>query len=84
MPSVAAHMVVAKLISDKLNIEDPDFIKGNLLPDILDKELSHHKKQGKYYLIPDIQFFKEKRQHYTYRTTAWTMGKTLKYDTYSL
>ncbi len=36
MPSISAHMVVAKEVSKKLNISSDDFIKGNLLPDIID------------------------------------------------
>ncbi len=59
MPSISAHMIVAKLVCEQLNIEDPDFIKGNLLPDIVNNAQSHHKIQGKYYLIPDIQFFRK-------------------------
>lgn len=57
MPSIAAHMVCAKLISNKLNINDSRFIKGNLLPDIIDIKDSHHKIKGKYYYIPDINYF---------------------------
>lgn len=59
MPSVAAHMICAKLVSEKLKINDKEFIKGNLLPDILDMpaEKSHLKIKGKYYEIPDIQKF---------------------------
>lgn len=60
MPSIAAHMVVAKLVSDNLKINSPDFIIGNALPDVISNPLSHHKIQGKYYLIPDIDFFREK------------------------
>ena len=60
MPNISAHMIVAKLVSEKLNINDPDFIKGNLLPDIVNNAQSHHKIQGKYYLIPNIDFFKQK------------------------
>lgn len=60
MPSIAGHMVVAKLVSEKLKIDDLDFIKGNVLPDILNNPLSHYKKIGKYFLVPDIQFFKQK------------------------
>ncbi len=51
-------MVVAKLVGEKLNIHEKDFIKGNLLPDIIKNPQSHHKKKGKYYFIPDISFFK--------------------------
>lgn len=54
-------MVVAKLVGDKLNINNPEFIKENLLPDVLnDKEDSHHKKNGKYFLIPDTDYFKNR------------------------
>ncbi len=53
-------MVVAKLISESLNIKSNDFIKGNLLPDIVNHPNSHHKIEGKYYLIPDMDFFKQK------------------------
>lgn len=60
MPSIASHMAVAKLIKEKLKINDVDFIKGNLLPDIINNDQSHHKIQGKYYLIPDINYFKQK------------------------
>lgn len=59
MPSVCAHMVVAKEISKKLNINRNDFIKGNLLPDIIEKEDSHHKIKGDLYMIPDIDYFLE-------------------------
>jgi len=58
MPSIAAHMVVAKLVSDSLSITNPLFIKGNLLPDIIKKENSHYRIQGKYFQIPDIDYFK--------------------------
>lgn len=57
MPSIAAHMVCAKLVADELNIKDPEFIKGNLLPDIVDNKNSHKKIKGKYYYIPDTDYF---------------------------
>lgn len=57
MPSIAAHMVCAKLVAEELKINDVEFIKGNLLPDITSKENSHNKIIGKYYLIPDIDYF---------------------------
>lgn len=60
MPSISAHMVVAKEVSKKLNISSDDFIKGNLLPDIIDMEDSHHKIKGNFYMIPDIDYFVEK------------------------
>ena len=59
MPSIAAHMICAKLVSDSLNINSDDFIKGNLLPDIIDKKDSHCKIKGKYYYIPNIEYFLE-------------------------
>lgn len=60
MPNISSHMIVAKLAGEKLNISDPDFIKGNLLPDIVNNSQSHHKIQGKYSLILDINYFKQK------------------------
>lgn len=54
MPSIAAHMICAKLVAEKLNINDSEFIKGNLLPDIVDIENSHRKIKGKHYYIPNI------------------------------
>ena len=59
MPSIAAHMVIAKLVGDKLNIKNKEFIKGNLYPDVNLGPESHHKIQGKYYLIPDINYFQK-------------------------
>ncbi len=60
MPSIACHMIVAKLVSEKLNIKSDDYIIGNLLPDIAkSKEESHKKVQGNYFLVPDIKYFKE-------------------------
>lgn len=60
MPCIAGHMVVAKLVSEKLNINDSDFIKGNLLPDIILEPDSHHKIKGTYYYVPDLEYFKNK------------------------
>lgn len=57
MPSIAAHMVCAKLVADELKINDIEFIKGNLLPDIINIKNSHNKIKGKYYYIPDIDYF---------------------------
>ena len=57
MPNIAAHMICSKLVADNLNINDPEFIKGNLLPDIIDGENSHKKISGKHYYIPDIPYF---------------------------
>lgn len=58
MPSIAAHMIVSKLVSKKLNIKDDDYIRGNLLPDISLENNSHHKIKGKYFLIPDLEYIK--------------------------
>ena len=58
MPSIAAHMVVAKLVGEKLNIYNPEFIRGNLLPDVINIEDSHHKIKGVRHNIPDIEYFK--------------------------
>ena len=60
MPNISSHMIVAKLVSEKLNINDPDFIKGNILPDIVNNDQSHHKIQGEYCLIPNIDYFKRR------------------------
>lgn len=54
MPSIAAHLVVCKLVGNELNKESLGFIQGNVLPDIIKIEDSHCKIKGKYYLIPDI------------------------------
>ena len=59
MPSIAAHMVMAKLVGEKLNINCPEFIRGNLLPDVTLEEDSHHKIQGKIFKIPDADYFKD-------------------------
>ena len=58
MPSIAAHMVTAKLVSEILGINDKEFIKGNLLPDVILDNESHHKIKGKYFLIPNLDYFK--------------------------
>jgi len=55
MPSIVAHMVVANKVASLLNIKSDDFYRGNLLPDIIDKEDSHMKIQSSIYLIPDIE-----------------------------
>jgi len=57
MPSISAHMSVAQVLSNKLNINDSNFIIGNLLPDLeKDKTKSHYKIQGKLYLVPNIPY----------------------------
>lgn len=57
MPSIASHFVCAKLVSDNLNVEVEDFYKGNILPDIILLDDSHHKIRGSFYLIPNIDYF---------------------------
>lgn len=58
MPSISAHMAVGKLVGERLKINDCEFIKGNLLPDIILRKDSHYKKQGRYFLVPDTDYFK--------------------------
>lgn len=59
MPSIAGHMAVAKLVGQKLEIENPDFIRGNLLPDIIKKDNSHYKIQSQYFLVPDLKYARD-------------------------
>ena len=59
MPSISGHLTIAKFVSDKLQIVDSDFIKGNLIPDLEKEKIkSHYKIQGTKYLIPDIEYVK--------------------------
>ena len=60
MPNISAHMIVAMEVARKLNINSNEFIKGNLLPDIIDVEDSHHKVQNGVYMVPDIEYFFKK------------------------
>ena len=62
MPGIVAHMTIAKLVGDSLHINSDDFIIGNILPDILSigNNNAHHKRQGKIYQVPDINYWKEK------------------------
>lgn len=57
MPNISAHMSVAKKVAKRLNINSDEFIKGNLLPDIIDMKDSHHKVQNGVYMVPDIEYF---------------------------
>ena len=56
MPSVAAHMAVAKILSEKLNKNTPDFFRGNLLPDIKVGDMvdTHFKVQGDHFMVTDV------------------------------
>ena len=57
MPNISSHMSVAKRVGELLNINDDNFIIGNLLPDLEeDKVKSHYKIRGKFYLIPNIDY----------------------------
>ncbi len=57
MPSITPHMIVATSVAKRLNINSEDFIRGNLLPDIIDIENSHHKIKSGKYMVPNIEFF---------------------------
>lgn len=59
MPGIVAHMCVAKLVGEKLGINDSDFYLGNLLPDIIkgDKMDTHYKVQGKMFHVPDASAY---------------------------
>lgn len=60
MPNISGHMAIAKRVSELLNIDDPEFYKGNLLPDLYsDKDKSHFKIQGKIYYVPDLERIKK-------------------------
>ena len=61
MPSIASHIVTAKIISKNLDINDDNFIRGNILPDVIsrDKRKTHHRINGKLFLVPDIDYFKK-------------------------
>lgn len=56
MPSIAAHMVCAKLVSNNISNLGDDFIIGNILPDIMDdNNKSHMKMRDGIYLIPNLE-----------------------------
>lgn len=59
MPSIASHFVSAKIISKELSIHSDEFYKGCILPDIIKLQDSHYKIRGTYYLIPNIDKYKE-------------------------
>ena len=59
MPNISAHMIIAKEVSKRLNLNSDEFIRGNLLPDVIDMENSHHKIEKGVYMIPDIDYFLE-------------------------
>ena len=56
MPNISGHMAIAKRVSELLNIDSPEFYKGNLFPDLFsDKDKSHFKMKGKIYFIPNLE-----------------------------
>ncbi len=57
MPNICAHMIVAKEVGKRLEIDSDEYYRGNLLPDIIDNKDSHHRIQSTVYLIPDIPWF---------------------------
>jgi len=61
MPSAAAHIAAAHIVKNKLNIDDDSFYVGAILPDILDmdKRVSHFKKQGSFFLVPKLDYYRE-------------------------
>ena len=60
MPNISSHMIVAKEVAKRLNINSDDFIRGNLLPDIIALEDSHHKIKKDIYMVPNIDYFIKK------------------------
>lgn len=59
MPNISSHMIVAREVGKRFNINSKEFIQGNLLPDIIDGKDSHHKIESGVYLVPDIDYFLE-------------------------
>ena len=57
MPNMSSHMSVAKKVAEILKINNNDYYKGNLFPDLhKDKRKSHYKIQGKIYEVPNIDY----------------------------
>lgn len=57
MPNATGHLAIGKIVRDELHIEDPDFIRGCLIPDLeFDKIKSHYKIWGTKYMIPDLDY----------------------------
>ncbi len=61
MPNIVAHYVCGKLVSKKLNINDKNYIKGNLYPDYVDKN-KHYRIEGYMFEIPDVDTFMREEQ----------------------
>lgn len=64
MPSIAAHMACAKVVAELLKIDDPNFIVGNIYPDITCLKNSHYKIKGKYFYVPNIEYYKNLIKEY--------------------
>lgn len=56
MPNIVAHYICGKLVAKKLNITSNDFIKGNLIPDYIDKR-KHYRVKGEFFEVPDLDKF---------------------------
>ena len=57
MPNIVTHYIVGEKVLEELNVNREEFQKGNLYPDYIDKKY-HFRKQGKHFLIPDIELAK--------------------------
>ena len=57
MPNISAHMIVVKEVGKELGINSFDYFRGNLLPDIINSNDSHHRILSGPLLIPDINYF---------------------------
>lgn len=59
MPNIVAHYICGKLVASKLKINEVAFLKGNLYPDYVLKDM-HYRIQGKRFEVPDYEkFFQE-------------------------
>lgn len=56
MPNIVAHYIVGKLVQRKLNIDDSNYLRGNLYPDYVDIRM-HYRTNGKRFEVPDIKKF---------------------------
>ena len=57
MPNISSHMIVAKEVGKELGINSFEYYRGNLLPDIINSNDSHHRILSGPFLIPDINYF---------------------------
>ena len=56
MPNISAHLIVGREVGKRLNINSDDFMRGNVLPDVIDMKDSHHKIKKGIYFIPNIEY----------------------------